>query len=106
MNIRKSRLLPIVIGALLSAGASAHQVSNIEHSHAFQQTGYGAWRQGHYVDGPQGSILIWSPRTYTGYQTKSQVKFARPVPITRAPSGFKAGNRAKLDPVTRYGKPR
>ena len=45
--------------------AYPHEVSNMEHTHAFQQTGYGKYRQGHYVNGAQGSIIIWSPRTYT-----------------------------------------
>jgi hypothetical protein len=65
--------------------AAAHDTPNLEHSHAFQKTGYGTYRQGHSVNGPQGSIIIWSPRPYTGYQNGPAVKFARPQPITRAP---------------------
>lgn len=87
---------------LISAPVFAHEVPNIDHSHAFQQTGYGTYRQGHYVNGPQGSIVIWSPRTYTGYQ-KGAVKFARPTPITRAPGSPVSTTRDTRKPETTYG---
>ena len=76
----------------------------MEHSHAFEQTGYGTYRQGHQVNGPQGSIIIWSPRTYSSYQRGNQVRFARPVPITRAPGSPQKESRAESDPSIKYGK--
>jgi len=84
----KTAVFWVMTASLLwfAAPAFAHEVANMEHSHAFQQTGYGKSRQGHYVNGPQGSIIIWSPRTQTGYQQGSAVEFARPEPITKAPS--------------------
>jgi len=78
-------LLATISALLLSAAVSAHEVPNLEHTHAFQKVGYGAYRQGHYVNGPTGSIIIWSPELYTGYQDDPPVRFARPRPITRAP---------------------
>jgi hypothetical protein len=89
---------------LFMAPAYPHDVPNIDHTHAFQQTGYGKYRQGHYVNGPQGSIIIWSPRTYTGYQNGRQVKFARPSPIVRAPGSPVAKTRSQTDPAIEYGK--
>ena len=88
----------------LSTGAAAHQAPNIQHTHAFEQTAYGKFRQGHYVDGPQGSIIIWSPRTYGGYQQRAQVEFARPSPMTQAPSNPLKKSRIESDPAARYGK--
>jgi hypothetical protein len=70
---------------LLSAAVGAHEAPNLEHTHAFQKDGYGAYRQGHYVNGPTGSIIIWSPQLYTGYPDDPPVQFARPRPITKAP---------------------
>jgi hypothetical protein len=88
---------------LFSLPAWSHEVPNINHTHAFQQTGYGKWRQGHYVNGPQGSIVIWSTRTYTGYQGSAAVKFARPAPITRAPGQPTAKTRSQANPAITYG---
>ena len=76
----------------------------MDHTHAFEQTGYGTYRQGHYVNGPQGSIIIWSPRNHSGYGNGSQVRFARPAPITRAPGSPKKESRAQSDPTIKYGK--
>lgn len=74
---------------LLSAAASAvaHDAPDFDHSHAFQQSDSGVWRQGHSVNGEQGTITIWSPRSYDGYQKTPPVRFARPRPITRPPGG-------------------
>ena len=63
----------------------AHDAANLEHTHAFQQTAYGTWREGHAVNGPQGNIIIWSPRTISGYQSAPSLRFARPEPIAKAP---------------------
>jgi hypothetical protein len=104
----KLQLWSIVAVVLLACqavpAAQAHEVPNMEHSHAFEQNGYGSYRQGHYVNGPQGSIIIWSPRTYTGYQNGSAVRFARPTPITRAPGTPLKKRRADSDPSLEYGK--
>jgi len=83
--------------------ALAHETPNLEHTHAFQQTGYGTWRQGHYVNGPNGSIIIWSPRTYTGYQANPPVRFARPQPITRPPGSPLVPPKAGHGPGADYG---
>ena len=100
------KILLAATGALVffTAPVYPHDVPNIDHTHAFQQTGYGKYRQGHYVNGAQGSIIIWSPRTYTGYQNGRQVKFARPSPIVRAPGSPVAKTRSQTDPVIEYGK--
>jgi hypothetical protein len=84
--------------------SQAHEVPNIPHSHAFQQTGYGTYRQGHTVDTELGSITIWSPQPYTGYQAGKTVKFARPVPITQAPGSPVATTQSQADPAIDYGK--
>jgi hypothetical protein len=96
--------LVLLFSAAGAVPAMAHEVPNIEHTHAFQKTDYGVYRQGHYVNGPQGSIIIWSPRAYTGYRNQNQVKFARPTPITRAPGSPIRESRTQRDPAITYGK--
>ena len=103
----KTGCVIIILLLLTAAGATpamAHEVPNIKHTHAFQQTDYGVYRQGHYVNGPQGSIIIWSPRAYSGYQNGNQVRFARPTPITRAPGSPIRESRTQRDPAITYGK--
>jgi hypothetical protein len=79
-------ILAVAAGSMaMAVPVQAHNTPNLEHSHAFQQTAYGTYRQGHFVNGPQGSIIIWSPQPYTGYQNAPNVRFARPQPITRPP---------------------
>lgn len=90
--------------AFFSLPAWSHDVPNMTHSHAFQQTGYGTWRQGHYVNGQQGSIIVWSPRNYTGYQAGAAVKFARPKPMNRAPRQPVAKTQSQSNPAITYGK--
>ena len=78
---------------MLSAAASAavaHDAPDFDHSHAFQRSEFGVWRQGHSVNGKQGDIIIWSPQPYSGYQMTPPVRFARPQPITVAPAGAAA----------------
>jgi len=87
----------------LAAPVQGHDTPNLEHSHAFQQTAYGTYRQGHYVNGPQGSIIIWSPQPYTGYQNAPNVRFARPQPITRPPGNPAVRPRAGNTPALEYG---
>jgi len=82
---KRQILIATTSALLLSNAVVAHEVPNLEHSHAFQRVGYGAYRQGHYVNGPTGSIIIWSPQLYTGYADDPPVEFARPRPITKAP---------------------
>jgi hypothetical protein len=101
------RKVILAVAAALGLGAGpawAHDIPNIEHTHAFQQTGYGSYRQGHTVNGPYGSITIWSPRPYTGYQVAPPVRFARPEPITRAPGTPAVQNRTDRNQVLEYGK--
>ena len=82
----------------------AHDVPNMEHTHAFKESGYGKYRQGHSVDGPYGSITIYSPRTYGTYQSAPVVDFARPEPITTPPGAPAAQTRADKNPALDYGK--
>lgn len=104
-DMKRLLLWSIAAGAIaLAAPALAHDTPNLEHSHAFQSTAYGTWRQGHYVHGPQGSIIIWSPQPYTGYQNAPNVRFARPQPITRPPGSPVARTRADSNPSLEYGR--
>ena len=89
---------------LFTAPAYPHEVANMEHTHAFQQTGYGKYRQGHYVNGAQGSIIIWSPKTYTGYQKGQTVTLARPSPIVKAPGSPVARTQSQTNPSIEYEK--
>lgn len=106
MTMKFRHVLLSAMGALvlLPLSVTAHDVANMSHSHAFEQTGYGQYRQGHSVNGPLGSIIIWSPRTQTGYQAGKTVKFARPTPITRPPGSPVAKTQSEKDPVSEYGK--
>ena len=98
-------LLSIAASAwLLNGPLAAHDVPNMPHTHPFKQTGYGTYREGHSVNGPYGSIIIWSPQTYGGYQSAPNVRFARPTPITRAPGTAAPKARPESDPAKDYGK--
>ena len=103
-DMRRISILVVATASLLAATARAHDAPNLEHTHAFQQTAYGSYRQGHHVKGPQGDIIIWSPRTYTGYQQGPAVRFARPQPITKAPGSPALESRAGHQPAHGYGK--
>ena len=100
------KILLAATGALVffTAPVYPHDVPNIDHTHAFQQTGYGKYRQGHYVNGAQGSIIVWSPKTYTGYQKGQTVKFARPSPIVKAPGSPVARTKSQTNPSIEYEK--
>ena len=104
--MKAPRIFLAVAGAtvLFATPVFPHEVPNISHTHAFQQTGYGKNRQGHYVNGPQGSIIVWSPRTFTGYQNGQSVKFARPSPIVSAPRSPIAKTQSQTKPAIEYGK--
>ena len=88
---------------LFSAPAWTHEVKNIEHTHAFQKNGYGEYRQGHYVNVQQGSIILWSPKTVNSTQGGKTVDFARPSPITKAP-GTPNATKSKSKSEIKYGK--
>ncbi len=92
-----------LLSLAFSTAAYGHDVPNIKHTHAFQKTGYGKVRQGHYVNGAQGSIIVWAPGNAAGYG-KAPVKFARPSPISRAPGAPVAKTRSQVDPEIQYGK--
>jgi len=104
MNARHILLAVVSVAALLPVSVYSHDTPNIQHTHAFQQTAYGKYRQGHYVNGPQGSIIIWSPKAYTGYQNGNSVKFARPAPISRAPGSPVDRTPGSEKKTIEYGK--
>lgn len=99
--IRCTRMVTFLVLVLLAAPAVAHDVADMKHSHAFRQDGYGKYRQGHYYNSPQGSIIIWSPQTYSPYQDSPPVNFARPSPITQPPRSPFVPQRAPAVPVRR-----
>jgi hypothetical protein len=96
----------LVVLAAIAGPVAAHDTPGIEHSHAFEQTGYGTLRQGHTVNNALGSITIWSAKPYTGYQARPPVKFARPQPIRKAPTLPQIGPAPKAQPARDYGKPK
>jgi hypothetical protein len=107
--VKRTIILATATGLALAAATSvgtalAHDVPNMEHTHAFKQTGYGTYRQGHSVNGPHGSITIFSPRTYNELQGAPPVEFARPEPITTAPGTPANQTRAVQNPALDYGK--
>jgi hypothetical protein len=107
--MKRTIMLAAAAGLAVAAAATmgtalAHDVPNMDHTHAFKQTGYGTYRQGHSVNGPHGSITIFSPRTYNELQGAPPVEFARPEPITTAPGTPAAQIRAEKNPALDYGK--
>ena len=105
MNNAYKALFAGMLSIVFSAPALfAHDVPNIEHSHAFRQTGYGQYRQGHSVNGPQGSIVIWSAQPWNGYKPGPAVRFPRPRPITRTPSPQVAKPASGMTPEIRDRK--
>lgn len=103
MNTR-IRTLVVTALALAAAPALAHEVANMDHTHAFEQQGYGKYRVGHSVDNQYGSITIWSAREYNPYQSAPPVRFARPEPITRPPGNPLLQKKAGEDSTQDYGK--
>jgi len=106
-DIKMKTLFAGLVCAWVSALAmpvQAHDTPNFDHTHAFRQTGYGTWRQGHSVSGPQGSIIIWSPRSYAGYQSAPNVRFARPEAISRPPGSLGGGPKALQKPILKNSK--
>lgn len=88
---------------LIPALSQAHEVPNIPHTHAFENTGYGKSRQGHTVNNQLGSITIWSAQPQSGYKSGNSVNFARPEMITQPPGNPVAKTRSQ-DAVANYGK--
>lgn len=85
MNVAYRTLLAGVMALVFCATAVAHETPGIKHTHAFKQTGYGTYRQGHSVNNELGSITIWSATPINSSNAAAPVKFARPKPITRPP---------------------
>lgn len=82
MIIRPSVLYAGLILLLGSTVLQAHQSTVGNHQHVWRPTTYGKdYRPGHSVNGPTGSITIWSPAAFTGYGANNSVHFARPVPL-------------------------
>lgn len=97
----------VAVGLTFALGAGtalAHDVPNMDHTHAFQQRDYGQYRQGHSVNNAYGSITIWSPRTYSGYQNSPRVRFARPEPFARPPGTPLTEKRSEQQPALEYGE--
>jgi hypothetical protein len=103
-QMKSGVLLSIAAGlSLFACQVQAHDVPNMEHSHAFEQTGYGQYRQGHYVNGPQGSIIIWSAKPKYSTNGADNVRFARPEPITKAPTQPFSRPDVKIKKSGNYG---
>jgi hypothetical protein len=85
---------------------AAHETPGISHTHAFKQTGYGTYRQGHSVNNSVGSITIWSAKPHTGYDPRKSVKFARPEMIRKAPGAAEIQPAPVKKPASDYGKPK
>ena len=84
MTIRPSVLCIGLTLLVCSTVLQAHELAGGTHKHVWQPTAYGKdYRQGHSVDGPTGSIQIWSPATLNEYGNSNSVKFARPTPYTK-----------------------
>ena len=72
----------------------AHQVAAGTHQHVWRPTTYGQdYRPGHSVNGPQGSITIWSPATLNQYGAGHSIRFARQVPYQKQ-SGNQSANQS------------
>jgi hypothetical protein len=101
-----TRVCTVVAVALaLGTGAAfAHDVANMDHTHAFEQQDYGKYRVGHSVNNQYGSITIWSPRTYNPYQVPPPVRFARPEPITQPPGNPSLQKQDGQDAAEDYGR--
>lgn len=84
----------------------AHETPGISHTHAFKQTGYGTYRQGHSVNNSVGSITIWSAKPHNGYDPGQSVKFARPEMIKKAPDAVAVKPAPVKKPASDYGKPK
>jgi hypothetical protein len=86
MNAAHKTLFAGVLSMVFLGTALAHETPGISHSHAFKQSSYGVYRQGHSVNNRNGSITIWSAKPHTGYKPGEPVRFARPQPMTTPPA--------------------
>lgn len=104
----------LFIGWVLMAFAwpvQSHELVDINgkpsstHQHVWRQQEYGSdYRQGHSVNGSQGSITIWSPNTYQGYKAGNSVRFARPVPYTKQSKSSDHRPELKRSTPQAYGR--
>jgi hypothetical protein len=84
MIIRPSVLCAGLILLLCSTVLQAHQVASGNHQHVWRPTTYGKdYRPGHSVNGPTGSITIWSPAAFNKYGASNSVQFAHPAPFDK-----------------------
>lgn len=104
MRLSCCRLAILACCLILPLAAMGHNTSNMKHSHAFKQTGYGEYRQGHYANGPIGSILIWSARPVNSRYSSGSVRFITPKPISKPPANPYRKNPRNSDASTQYGK--
>lgn len=104
----KTVLMSLSVLVLLAYApvVDAHETPGISHTHAFKQTGYGTYRQGHSANNGLGSITIWSAKPHNGYDPGQSVKFARPEMIKKAPEPVAAKPAPVKKPASNYGKPR
>ena len=78
---RPSVLFAGLILLVCSSVVQAHEVAGGTHQHVWRPTTYGSdYRPGHSVNGPTGSITIWSPTSYNKYGAGNSLNFARPAP--------------------------
>lgn len=84
MIIRPRVLTAGLMVLVCSTVLQAHQVASGTHQHVWRPTTYGKdYRPGHAVNGPTGSITIWSPAALNKYGANNTVHFARPVPLVK-----------------------
>ena len=87
MVIRPSVLCSGLIFLVCSTVLQAHQFTGGTHQHVWRPTTYGKdYRPGHSVDGPNGSITIWSPARLNEFGASNSVRFAHPVPYNKQSS--------------------
>lgn len=93
--------------------ALAHEVPNMPHTHAFENSEYGQAGTNDYGKVPQqtrsvnnelGNISITSPQRANPYGSGSTVNFARPTPITKPPGAPVASKQSDSNPARNYGK--
>ncbi len=104
----KSRhiLLATAVSVLLAPSiALAHEVQNMPHTHAFENSEYGKPpQQTRSVNNELGNISITSPQRANPYGAGSTVNFARPTMITRPPGPPVASKQSDSNPAKDYGK--
>lgn len=97
MNVRPSVLIAGLIVLACSTAVPAHQVTGGTHEHVWRPTNYGKdYRPGHSVNGPQGSITIWSPATYNAYGAAKSVHFALPVHYSKQSSSQSSKSQSNM----------